>query len=97
MAYEKYNSILYQPIKPFNKMSMRELCDHNKLTLKLDKMSLDRITKIENIPEEKRKIKIFNLINKKIQTRKVSRLKKSTRRKTKKLHLNKKYFLKLKK
>ena len=96
MAYEKYKSFLYQPPKPFYKMNLRELCDFNKRTLLLDKLSLYKISKLEKLPEKNRDKKIKKMLRNKKKTRKDCRLKKSTRRKTrKKLHLNETYFLKM--
>ena len=95
MAYERYKSFLYQPPKPFHKMNLRELCDFNKFTSLLDKMPLHKINKLEKLSEKDRHKKIKKIIRNRKKTRKYCRLKKSTRRKTKKLHLNEKYFLKI--
>ena len=96
MAYQKYKSFLYQPPKSFHKMNLRELCDFNKLTVILDKLSLYKIRKLEKLSEKDRHKKIKKMIRSRKKTRKDCRLKKSTRRKTrKKLHLNEKYFLKI--
>ena len=45
---EKYGSKLYKPNKPYHKMSMQELSDHCKICKSLDKMSYNKIRKIEN-------------------------------------------------
>ena len=92
MQYQKFKSFLYKPPKPFHKMTMRELCDYNKIIKELDKMSLEKIKRIEKWPQEKRERKIRKFLNKKkcVKTRK--HLKKSSKRITKKLKLNKHYF-----
>ena len=95
MPYQKYKSFLYQPPKSFHKMNLRELCDFNKLTLILDKLPLYKISKLEKLSEKNRKKKIKKMLRNRKMTRRVCRLKKSTKRKTKKLHLNEKYFLKI--
>lgn len=98
MSCEKYHSFLYNPPKPFHKMTLRELCDYNKIIQTLDKMSLNKIRRIEKWPEEKRRKKIKKFLNKKmnIKTLKCRKnLKKSSKRKTRRLKLNKQYFLKL--
>ena len=78
-------------------MSLRELCDYNKIVSELDKMSLKKIKRIEKWSDEKRdqKIKKFLNKNKETKTRKNKKykyLKKRTNQRTKKLKLNKKYF-----
>lgn len=88
---KKYNSFLYQNQKPFYKMSMRELCDYNKIVSLLDKMPLKKIKRIENWSKEKRDKKFKKFLNKKNDTRKIIK-KKRSKRKTKKLKLNKNYF-----
>ena len=90
MANKKYTSFLYKSEKAFHKMNMRELCDHNKIVSELDKLSYEKIQRIEKWPREKRDKKIKKFLNKKGKTRQ-KRLKKTTR-KTKKLKLNRKYF-----
>ena len=97
MYYEKFNSVLYDKKKPFHKMSMRELCDYNKIVSELDKMSLKKIKRIEKWSDEKidQKIKKFLNKNKDAKTKKNKKykhLKKRTKRRTKKLKLNKQYF-----
>ena len=93
MANKKYTSFLYKSEKAFHKMTMRELCDHNKIVSELDKLSYEKIQRIEKWPREKRDKKIKKFLNKSgdAKTRQ-KRLKKSTRKKTKKLKLNRKYF-----
>jgi len=107
MSYEKFNSVLYETKKPFHKMSLRELCDYNKVVVELDKMPIDKIKRLEKWSEEKRQRKIKKFLNKKInnKTKKINNktkkmkmmmilkyLKKRTKQHTKKLKLNKKYF-----
>ena len=92
MANKKYNSFLYKSEKPFHKMTMRELCDHNKIVSELDKMTHKKIKRIEDWSYEKREKKIKKILNKKKDTKRQKHLKKSTRKKTKKLKLNRKYF-----
>jgi hypothetical protein len=95
MSNEKYNSFLYNPPLPFHKMSLRELCDHNKITKLLDKFSLVKIKKIEQWSEIKRARKFKKFLKKHNKTIKKN-LKKSSKRHTRRLKLNKDYFLKLK-
>jgi hypothetical protein len=92
MTDKKYNSFLYKSEKAFHKMTMRELCDHSKIVSELDKLSYEKIQRIEKWSREKRDKKIKKFLNKRgdAKTRQ-KRLKKSTR-KTKKLKLNRKYF-----
>tara|TARA_Y100000816_G_C25707451_1_gene373540 strand:+ start:179 stop:475 length:297 start_codon:yes stop_codon:yes gene_type:complete len=92
MQYQKFKSFLYKPSKPFHKMSMRELCDYNKVIKELDKMPLEKIKRIEKWPQEKREKKIKKFLNKHKEVKTLKRLKKRTKRKTKKLKLNKHYF-----
>ena len=88
---EKFNSFLYKNEKPFYKMSLRELCDYNKIVTLLDKMSLKKIKRIENWSQEKRDRKYKKFLNKTNDTRKKIK-KRKPKRKTRKLKLNKKYF-----
>ena len=92
MQYEKFSSFLYKPPKPLHKMSLRELCDHNKIIKELDKMPFDKFKRIEQWPKEKRERKIKKFLKKKKDARTQKYLKKRTKRKTKKLKLNKHYF-----
>ena len=94
MHHKKFNSFLYDKKKPFHKMTMRELCDYNKILSELDKMSLNKIERIEKWSDEKREQKIKKFLNKNkyTKTKKNKRLKKRTKRHTKKLKLNKQYF-----
>ena len=94
-AYEKFNSFLYKPKKPFHKMDLRELCDYSKIVKELDNMSLKKIKRIENWSTEKREKKIRKFLkkNKDTSTRKNRKhLKKRTKGRTKKLKLNKSFF-----
>ena len=69
MANKKYTSFLYKSEKAFHKMNMRELCDHNKIVSELDKLSYEKIQRIEKWPREKRDKKIKKFLNKKGKTR----------------------------
>ena len=42
----KYGSKLYNPEKPFYKMTIQELCDHSKICKSLDKTSLKKILRM---------------------------------------------------
>tara|TARA_Y100001954_G_C15337551_1_gene372935 strand:- start:95 stop:400 length:306 start_codon:yes stop_codon:yes gene_type:complete len=95
MNYEKFKSFLYKPKKPFHKMTLRELCDYNKIIKELNRMPLSKIKRIESWSKEKRekKIKKFLKKNKQNKTKAKKNLKKSTKKRfTKKLKLNKRYF-----
>ena len=58
---EKYDSKLYNPNKPYHKMSIHELIDHCKICKSLDKMPYNKIKKIENLSDYvlQKKIKHF--------------------------------------
>jgi len=60
---DKYGSKLYKPNKPYHKMTIKELTDHCKICKSLDKMSHERIKKIENLDEKLLKIKIKKFLN----------------------------------
>lgn len=60
----KYGSILYKPPKPFYKMTIEELCDHNKICKSLDKTSLEKILRMEKWDIEKLSIKRKKFLNK---------------------------------
>lgn len=93
--YKKFNSFLYKPPRPFHKMTLRELCEYNKITKELDNMSYKKIQRIEKWSDKKRERKMKKFLNKKKikNTRKKHKnLKKRTTGGTKKLKLNKKYF-----
>tara|TARA_B100001142_G_C13935423_1_gene501039 strand:- start:249 stop:545 length:297 start_codon:yes stop_codon:yes gene_type:complete len=94
MNNERFTSFLYEPPKPFHEMSLRELCDFNKITNLLDKMSLKKIKRIESWSDKKRKRKIKKFLKKKRKTVKhVRYLKNSSKKKTKKIHINKDILL----
>lgn len=68
----KYSSILYKPPKPFYKMTIKELCDHNKICKSLDKTPLKKIMRIEKWDKEKlnrKKKKFLNKSNNKTKRR----------------------------
>ena len=92
--YKKFNSFLYKPKKPFHKMTLRELCEYNKITKELDNMSYKKIQRIEKWSPEKRERKMKKFLNKKKikNTRKKKENLKKRTNCTKKLKLNKKYF-----
>lgn len=65
---QKYGSKLYIPNKQLYKMSIKELCDHNKICRSLDNMSYNKIQKLENLtPEilEKKKKRFLERNNRK--------------------------------
>jgi hypothetical protein len=94
---EKYDSKLYKTTKPYYKMSIHELSDHCKICKSLDKMSYNKIKKIENLSNDvlQKKIKHFlerNYEKKTIRkkTQKNKRKEKNTRRKENNNKLTKK-------
>ena len=93
--YKKFNSFLYKPEKPFHKMTLRELCDYNKIIKELDVMPYKKIKRIEKWSPKKREKKIKKFLNKKKikDTRKNNKYLKKRTNGTKKLKLNKKYFI----
>ena len=60
----KYSSILYKPPKPFYKMTIKELCDHNKICKSLDKTPLKKIVRMEKWDKEKLNRKKKKFLNK---------------------------------
>lgn len=96
----KYNSTLYEPPKPFYKMTIGELCDHNKICKSLDKTSLEKILRMEKWDMAKLTIKrnkFLNKIKKRNKTRRklienriTRKDRKRKRRKTKSISLQKK-------
>ena len=72
MEIQKYASKLYKPKKPYHMMTIDDLCDHNKVCRSLDKMSLKKINRLENLKPEilDKKIKRFLERNKKNKTKK---------------------------
>ena len=80
----KYGSKLYNPEKPFYKMTIQELCDHSKICKSLDKTSLKKILRMEKWDEnklKKKKIKFLNKIEKRSKTRKKMIKNRKTKRK----------------
>tara|TARA_B110000977_G_C10633230_1_gene321025 strand:+ start:162 stop:491 length:330 start_codon:yes stop_codon:yes gene_type:complete len=88
---EKYGSKLYKPNKPYHKMSMQELSDHCKICKSLDKMSYNKIRKIENLSFDVLQKKIKHFLERNIGKKtKKTHLKKLNRTKNKKENMNKK-------
>jgi len=50
---QKYGTVLYKPPKPFYQMTIKELCDHNKICKSLDKTPLKKIMRMEKWDKEK--------------------------------------------
>ena len=92
---KKYTSFLYNPPKPFHEMSLRELCNYNNIINKLNKIPLNKIKIIEKWSNEKRERKFKKYLLRKTRKQQNICLKKRPRKKTRRLKLNKKYFLKL--
>jgi hypothetical protein len=95
---EKYDSKLYKTTKPYHKMSIHELSDHCKICKSLDKMSYNKIKKIENLSDDvlQKKIKHFLERNNKKKTirkntQKNKRKEKNTRKKENNNKLTKKH------
>lgn len=86
MEMKKYGSRLYTPKKPYYKMTIEELCDHNKICRSLDKMKYKKIKKLENLQPDilDLKIKKFLKRNSKKKTRKQVLKKANTRKANKK-------------
>lgn len=86
---EKYGSLLYIPKKQLHEMTINDLLDHCKICKSLDKMTYSKIKKMEKLSEEtlnkKKKKFLKRHINytKKLQ-RKIARIGRMRRRKTKK-------------
>ena len=100
MEMKKYGSKLYIPTKPLHKMSIKELCDHNKICKSLDKMNYEKIQRLERLKPDilERKIKRFLERNNNKKTRKVQLSKIKTRKLNKKAGKSrKKRYKKLKK
>ena len=72
METKKYGSKLYVPNKPLYKMSIKELCDHNKVCRSLDKMSYNKIQRLEKLKPEilEKKIQRFLARNNRKKTKK---------------------------
>lgn len=83
MEMKKYGSKLYKPMKPYHEMTIKELCDHNKICRSLDKMSYEKIQRLENLPLDviKRKMKRFLERNNKKKTKRLLLKKIKTRKK----------------
>ena len=83
---KKYGSKLYTPKKPYYQMTIKELCDHNKICRSLDKMKYKKIKKLENLKPEILDLKIKNFLerNKRNKTRKQVLKKANTRKANKK-------------
>tara|TARA_X000000368_G_scaffold223528_1_gene176452 strand:+ start:3252 stop:3605 length:354 start_codon:yes stop_codon:yes gene_type:complete len=60
---DKYGSKLYQPNKPYYKMSIQELSDHCKVCQSLDKMSYEKIKRIEQFDDTKLQYRIKRFLN----------------------------------
>ena len=85
---KKFGSILYKPKKPYHKMTIKDLCDHNKICRSLDKMNYKKIQRLEKLKPDilERKIKRFLHRNNNKKTKKrdpqdLKDLKKSKKRK----------------
>lgn len=82
METEKFGSKLYKPSKPLHRMTIKELCNHNKICRSLDKMNYKKIQRLEKLKPDilERKIKIFLERNNKKKTRKTMLVKVKTRK-----------------
>jgi hypothetical protein len=60
---DKYGSKLYRPNKPYYKMSIQELSDHCKVCQSLDKMSYEKIKRIETFDDTKLQYRIKRFLN----------------------------------
>ena len=82
MEMKKFASPLYKPRKPFYQMTIKELCDHNKICRSLDKMSYKKIQRLEKLKPDilERKIKRFLERNNNKKTRKSMLVKSKTRK-----------------
>ena len=82
----KYKSKLYNPKKPFYKMSIQELCEHSKICKSLDKTSLKKIMRMEKWDKNKleaKKRKFLNKLKIKSKTRKREKKNRKTKREKK--------------
>lgn len=98
MEMKKFGSQLYKPRKYFHQMTIKELCDHNKICRSLDKMSYEKIQRLEKLKPDilERKIKRFLERNNNKKTRKSMLVKSKTRkRKNKKNGKSRKQIKKL--
>ena len=82
MEMKKFASPLYKPRKPFYRMTIKELCDHNKICRSLDKMNYKKIQRLEKLKPDilERKIKRFLERNNHKKTRKLMLIKVKTRK-----------------
>ena len=86
---DKYGSKLYKPTKPYHKMSMKELSDHCKICKSLDKMTYNRIKKIENLSYDVLQKKIKHFLERNNGRKLIRKTKKSDKTNTRKQKLEK--------
>jgi len=92
---DKYGSKLYQPNKPYYKMSIQELSDHCKVCQSLDKMSYKKIKRIETFDDTKLQTRIKRFLRRNDRFTRKHKGKKTKKHKGKrnniKSHKKKKY------